>query len=98
MYFMHLCEIIEHRDGEKLAKLVVPQDAGDELVHRDAVVPVSVHLPPAALHQLVLTDVLLAAGLAHQPRHVLDQLHELRLGDHTVVINIKYTEYLNKKS
>ena len=76
----------------------MPQHTGDKLVHGDAVVPVAVHLPPAALDQLVLGDVLLCSSPAHhhQPRHVLDKLHQLRLGDHTVVINIKYAEYLKK--
>ena len=84
---------VEHPDGEQFAELVVPQDAGDELVQADAVVPVTVHLPPAALHQLVLGD---APAHGHHPRHVLDELRKLRLGDHTVVINIKYPEYLTK--
>ena len=92
------CEQVEHPDGEQLAELVVPQNAGDELIQGDAVVLVAVHLPPAALHQLVLGDVLPGAGPAHghEPRHVLDELHKLGLRDHTVVINIKDAKYLRQ--
>ena len=90
------CEQVKHPDGEQLAELVVPQDAGDELVQSDAVVLVAVHLPPAALHQLVLGDVLPGPAPHHQPRHVLDELHQLGLRDHTVVINIKDAKYLRQ--
>jgi len=89
-----LCEQLNDLHGEQLAELVVPEDAGDELVAGDAAVPVSVHLVPAGVRDLLLAQALLHPRLGHDPRHVVHQLPQLRLGDHTVVVHVKYSENL----
>ena len=92
---IHSGEKIYNLHGQKFTEFLVVQNRTYELVPGYGPVHVTVHLHPGVVKHVILRHVEVEVrGPLHHSGHVEDELFELTLGDDAVIVNIKYSKYL----
>ena len=92
---MNLSKEIYNLHSQKFTEFLVAQHRAYELLSSDTAVLVAVHFQPGLIEDVVVSDPKVGVvGPLHHTGHVANKLLQLLLGNFVVVINIKYSEYL----